>query len=201
MSYPRNGWVNETPDQYLPHNEIPDQNLPQFAEHEWSDHHAVLHKVERTVWLGRFPGLLRVITCQGKSQDSNHMPTILKFPTADAQYAALMHYHKMARHIDRPPAARKYRCLSLQDRVTAYNMRMEGKNILDIAQKLDSSRTNVSRVLLEMGSAPRGHVPLTKDEICRIRLMRLSGASLRDIAEKMGRTHSTIKYQVDRLFG
>ncbi len=151
MSYPRNGWVNETPDKYL----------PQFAKHEWSDHHAVLHKVERTVWLGRFLWLLRVITCQ----DSNHMPTILKSPTADAQYAALMHYHKMAKHIDRPPASRKYRCLSFQDRVTAFNMRMEGKNILDIAQELDSSRTNISRVLLEMGSAPRGHVPLTKDEI------------------------------------
>ena len=191
MSCPRNGWVNETPDQYL----------PQFAEHEWSDHHAVLHKVERTVWLGRFPRLLRVITCQGKCHDTNHLPTIFKFPTADAQYAALMHYHKMAEHIDRPPAARKYRRLSLHDRVAAYNLRMEGKSILDIAQKIGSTKTNVSRVLLEMGSARRGHIPLTRDEICLIRSMRLSGASLRDIAEKLGRPHSTIKYQVDRLFG
>jgi DNA-binding MarR family transcriptional regulator len=64
----------------------------------------------------------------GKEHDTDKMTTIMRFPTADAQYAALMHFWKMYGLIERPPAA-----------------------------------------------------------------------SLRDIAKKMGRTTSTIKYQVDRL--
>jgi IS30 family transposase len=192
-----------------------------------------------------------------------YMPAILNLITAEAQYSALMYFHRRAGNIEHVPN----RILTLQDRVTIFNMRQngvkvpdiakeigasagnvyrvcqqelgkqphklpkrrsgndrpsrpltytrrrldendaveiwnlrsDGSKISDIAKRIKSSKSNVSRVLLKMGFEGRSHVPLTMDEICLIRSMRLSGASLRDIAEKMGRTHSTIKYQVDRM--
>jgi AraC-like DNA-binding protein len=182
-----------------------------------------------------------------------YMPAILNLITAEAQYSALMYFHRRAGNIEHVPN----RILTLQDRVTIFNMRQngvkipdiakeigasagnvyricqqelgklphklpkgvqytrrrldendaveiwnlrsDGSKISDIAKRIKSSKSNVSRVLLKMGFEGRSHVPLTRDEISTIRQMRLSGASLRDIAEKMGRPHSTIKYQVDRL--
>lgn len=172
--------------------------VPAFAEHEWSDHHAPLdHKVERTVWLGRFPRLLRIITCQGKNHDTNHLPTVMKFPTADAQYAALMHYHKMAGNIERPPAARAYRKVTSDEIVQAYNMYQDGKGICEIAAALGRPEATIGR--MPFYEACRSHVALTKEEKRGIKLMRRSGTSLGQIARKLGRQVSTIKYQVDKL--
>lgn len=137
----------------------------------------------------------------GKEHDSTHISTIMKFPTADAQYAALMHFWKMYGLIERPPAARKYEKVTLEEKIKAFNLHHAGKNLTEISNELNRVKSSTARILEEMKCerASRKHKPLSKEEICRIRLMRLSGASLRDIAEKMGRTHSTIKYQVDRL--
>jgi hypothetical protein len=172
--------------------------VPVFAEHEWSDHHAPLDKkVEKTIWLGRYPRLLRIITCQGKNHDTNHLPTVMKFPTADAQYAALMHYHKMAGHIERPPAARAYRKVGADEIVRAYNMYQDGKGICEIAAALGRPEATIGR--MPFYEAGRSHVALTKEEKRRIKLMRGSGMGLRQIARKLGRQASTIKYQVDRM--
>jgi hypothetical protein len=204
MSYPQNGWVNETPEQYLPRNEIPDQELPQFAKHEWSDHCYPLIRNSgrtRTVWLGNFPRLLRVITCMGKEHDTDKMTTIMRFPTADAQYAALMHFWKMYGLIERPPAARKYDKVTLEEKIKAFNLHHAGKNLTEISRELNRVKSCTAMILEEMNCdrVGRKYKALSKEDICRIRLMRQSGASLRNIAKKMGRTTSTIKYQVDRL--
>jgi len=184
--------------------EVPDQDLPQFAQHEWSDHCYPLIRNSgrtRTVWLGKFPRLLRVITCMGKEHDSTHISTIMKFPTADAQYAALMHFWKMYGLIERPPAARKYDKVTLEDKIKAFNLHHAGKNLTEISNELGRVKSSTARILEEMkcDRVNRKYKALSKEEICRIHLMRQSGASLRDIARKMGRTTSTIKYQVDRL--
>jgi len=194
MSYTRNGFVNEIPDQYP----------PQFAKHEWSDHCYPLIRNSgrtRTVWLGKFPRLLRVITCMGKEHDSAHISTIMKFPTADAQYAALMHFWKMYGLIERPPAARKYEKVTMEEKIKAFNLHHARKTLTEISHELGRVKSSTARILEEMkcDRVSRKYKALSKEDIRRIRLMRLSGASLRDIARKMGRTTSTVKYQVDRL--
>jgi hypothetical protein len=186
-------------------NNLSDQDLPpQFAQHEWSDHCYPLIRNSgrtRTVWLGKFPRLLRVITCMGKEHDSAHISTIMKFPTADAQYAALMHFWKMYGLIERPPTARKYDKVTLEEKIKAFNLHHAGKNLTEISHELNRVKSCTALILEEMNCdrVSRKHKALSKEEICRIRLLRQSGASLRDIARKMGRPHSTIKYQVDRL--
>lgn len=114
--------------------EIPDQYPPQFAKHEWSDHCYPLIRNSgrtRTVWLGKFPRLLRVITCMGKEHESTHISTIMKFPTADAQYAALMHFWKMYGLIERPPAARKYDKVTMEEKIKAFNLHLERRDLQD----------------------------------------------------------------------
>lgn len=184
--------------------EMPGQDLPQFAEHEWSDHCYPLIRNSgrtRTVWLGRFPRLLRVITSMGHNHDNNHLTTIERFPTADAQYAALMHFWKMYGLIERPPAARKYDKVTMEEKIKAFNLHHAGKNLTEISRELKRVKSCTAMILEEMNCdrVSRNYKALSKEDICRIRLMRQSGASLRNIAKKMGRTTSTIKYQVDRL--
>ena len=137
----------------------------------------------------------------GKEHDSAHISTIMKFPTADAQYAALMHFWKMYGLIERPPTARKYEKVTLEEKIKAFNLHHAGKNLTEISHELNRVKSCTALILEEMNCdrISRKHKALSKEEICRIRLMRQSGASLRDIARKMGRPHSTIKYQVDRL--
>jgi hypothetical protein len=150
---------------------------------------------EKSPHLDRFTRLRLSSMARNGVTARQYMPAILNLITAEAQYSALMYFHRRAGNIEHVPN----RILTLQDRVTIFNMRQNGVKVPDIAKRIKSSKSNVSRVLLKMGFEGRSHVPLTRDEICLIRQMRLSGASLRDITEKMGRTHSTIKYQVDRM--
>ncbi|MBU3966160.1 MAG: helix-turn-helix domain-containing protein [Euryarchaeota archaeon] len=114
---------------------------------------------------------------------------LLKFPTADAQYAALMHFWKMYGLIERPPAARKYEKVTMEEKIKAFNLHHAGKSLTEISkEQLSPAQQEMNCDRIE-----RKHKPLSKDEISRIRLMRQSGSSLRDITEKMGRTHSTIE--------
>ncbi len=224
----------------------------------WSDQHDILeHRQEKSPNMRQWSYRFRRLLAKAKAGDTSYMDTVLGFPTAEAQYSALMQYHRVAGTVgyrNKPPHK-----VTLEDRTKIYNMRMnqepltkiareigcshgavslvlkdmgapkrtrklpqgvtyirrrldsadlaliqnmrvDGMKISDIAAKLGSTKTNVSRVLRHiLDFSSRKHDPLTENEIGRIQLLRLSGASLRDIAEKMGRTHSTIKYQVDRL--
>lgn len=179
--------------------DLENKGLPQFCKHENSDQHYPLQKLKKTVWLRNYPWTLRVITCMAKSHDSNYLHTIMKLPYSDTQYAMLMHYHKMAGLITRPPAARKYRTLSTEEKVKAFNMYQEGHTVAEIIKELDSSRTNIYKILDGIIEKHQEYKALSYAEKQRIYILYKCGTGLRQIAKKLNRAVSTVKYQVDKL--
>lgn len=181
-----------------------DMELSPIAKNEFSDHHAPLpHKVKKTIWLNNeeYRQKLKVVTCMGKEHDNRHMTVIMRVKGTDAQYALLMHYHKMAGHIQRPPAARKYRELTAEDRVKAFNMYHEGHTVDEIVKELDSSRTNIYKIFDGIIDKHQKHIAISDAEKERIRTLHKCGTGLRQIAKKLGRQVSSIKYQLDKIKG
>jgi len=179
--------------------DLENKGLPQFCKHEHSDQHYPLLKRKKNVWLNYFPRTLKIITCKGRYHDSNYLKTIMELPYSDAQFSMLMHYHKMTGLITRPPAARKYRVLSTEEKVKAFNMYQEGHAVTEIIKELDSSRTNIYKILEGAIKIDKEYKALSYAEKQRIYVLHKCGTGLRQIAKKLNRAVSTVKYQVDKL--
>jgi DNA-binding NarL/FixJ family response regulator len=121
----------------------------------------------------------------------------MRVRNADAQYALLMHLHKMAGTVQRPPAARRYHRVTAEERVRAVSMFSQGHTITEISKELGCSKTRISNMVSD--TPLRKHDRLSRDEINRIHTLSRCGANLSQIARELRRQVSTIKYQVDKI--
>ncbi len=184
MSYPRNGWVNETPDQDLPPEE------PDFAKHEWDDHHAQLDKRAKHACLRHTcPHLLRRVSSM-RDLEKAPLEVIERASTAEEQYGLLKHFYVLKGLI---PENHMKEGMNKEELVIAFNMKAAGKNIKEIGKKLNRAPSTVWRALKPKDEPKRTYHRLTKrTKECLIKMYK-AGMSTAEIAEKTRIPHRTVR--------
>lgn len=125
---------------------LDNKGLPQFCKHEYSDHHYPLNQyAKRGAYLIKTnPGELKIISAKAKDKSNDYMPIILEVSGAQAQYALLTHYHKIAGTIPHIQAAKP---MTINEQIEAYNLFQSGTSMKEIAIELNRGISTIWKVL------------------------------------------------------
>jgi DNA-binding CsgD family transcriptional regulator len=154
------------------------------------DQHAPLIVHPKGTWLRKqCPWELRKVSALAHDKSTEYIKVIERVSTADAQYALLMHYHKLAGTIVVP--ARRAP-MTLEEEVEAYNLFQSGASIQEVAAKLDKNISTIWR--LAPGEPTRKYHHLhryQKQEIDRLHEMK---TPFKEIARVLDLPPRTVRY-------
>lgn len=170
-----------------------DDLLP-IAKTEFSDHHAPLpHKVRCPMLRAVYPIELRAVTRMAKEKSTEHMQEIKRVGNAEAQYALLLHYHRVLGTIPRTQAAAKP--ITINEEVTAYNLFMSGKPMAEIAKELNRGISTIWRTLTGGKPKTRYHHITTRVGAIIIELYAKGNMPL-SIAKQLNLPYRAVRAQI-----
>ena len=154
------------------------------------DQHAPLIVHPRGAWLRKqCPWELRKVSALAHDRSTEHIKVIEQVSTADAQYALLMHYHKLAGTIAVP--ARRAP-MTLEEEVEAFNLFQSGASIQEVAAKLDKNISTIWR--LAPGEPIRKYHHLHKYQKQEIERLHEMKTPYKEIARMLDLPPRTVRY-------
>lgn len=174
--------------------ELENKGLPQFCKHEYSDHHYPVNQyAKRGAFLIKTHlKELRIISAKARDKSNDYMPIILEVSNSQAQYALLMHYHKIAGTIPHTQAAKP---MTINEEIAAYNLFQSGTSMKEIAGELNRGISTIWRVLT--GGKPKKEYNHITPRVRKIIIeLYEKGVILLSIAERLNIPYRAVRAQI-----
>jgi hypothetical protein len=171
---------------------------PVFGKASWNElqqHEPLAPKVEKGAWLqGMYPTALKVVSAIAHNKSTEHLHEIERVSGAEAQYALLIHYHKVLGTIPHIPAAKP---MTIQEEIEAFNLYQSGLSLPVIADKLNRAQSTIWRSLAPAKSKPKlKYHHVRKHAGAVIDKLYSSGVAPLDIAKQTGLPYRTVRYYI-----
>jgi len=156
------------------------------------DQHAPLIVHPKGTWLQKqCPHELRKVSSLAHDRSTEHMKVIESVTSADAQYALLMHYYRVAGIIEK---SSRRSPITLDEEVAAYNMFQQGASVKEVAEKLNKNFVTIWRLFPKKEVLKYHH--LNKYLVQEIHRLHALKTPSKEIARQLDLPERTVRYHL-----